>query len=116
MPPDPERVYLSCKNLSNKIPMGSFGAGTGAVVGKLLTVKYGTKGGQYYSEEVVCGVRVGCFAVVNAFGDIKRNGRIIAGARKPAGEGFINTISLMKSGKTRIIPDVLETVPQFVLF
>ena len=104
--PSVDGVYEACKNASSVVQDGSYGAGTGAVVGKLLTVSFGTKGGQAYLEREVFGMKVGCFAVVNAFGDVKRGGVILAGARDPKGRGFADTARLLEKGVTREIPGI----------
>ncbi len=105
--PSAENAYHACSKLSLTIQNGSFGAGTGAVVGKLNTARFGTKGGQGYSEvEIYKGVRIGCFSVVNSFGDIKKNGRIIAGARDPRTGKLISTGRSMTKGVIREIPGI----------
>lgn len=106
-PPRPEDAYNACSRMGIIVSNGSFGAGTGAVVGKLFTARYGTKGGQGYSEiEVYKGVRVGCLSVVNAFGDIVKNGKIVAGARSAVTGEFVDTSATMMEGVLRNIPDI----------
>ncbi len=105
--PTAENAYAACSKISLTVQNGSFGAGTGAVVGKLNTARFGTKGGQGYSEiEIYKGVRVGCFTVANAFGDIKKRGRIIAGARDPQSGKFIDTKNSLIKGIVREIPGI----------
>lgn len=105
--PTAENAYSACSKVSITVHNGSFGAGTGAVVGKLNTARFGTKGGQGYSEvEIYKGVRVGCFTVANAFGDIRIGDRIIAGARNPQTGKFIDTRASLMKGVIREIPDI----------
>jgi len=95
--PDEEMGYKACLNLKEEAHEGSIGAGTGATVGKILGMNKATKSGiGFYSEEV-CGVEISSFSVVNAFGDIYENGKIIAGARKLIGKGFLNTENYLKT-------------------
>lgn len=89
VPPSPEQIYKACLSLSYAIDeneQGSVGAGTGATVGKLFGVPNATKGGLgiAWSERNFGGVDVknAVFAVVNAFGNIIEDGKVIAGVRK----------------------------------
>ncbi len=92
IPPTPEELYNACKNAKRKLSehdSGSKGAGTGATVGKLFGIPKATKSGIGFawSEKNVKNLVV---AVVNAFGNIVENGRIIAGVR--GDRGFIDFI------------------------
>ncbi len=85
VPPSEDGVYKSCKEAKrdiNFIEEGSIGAGTGATVGKLFGIKYATKSGTGFAWSEKNGVRNFVFAVVNAFGNIVKDGKIIAGVRK----------------------------------
>ncbi len=99
--------YEACVNARSETPLGTVGAGTGAVVGKLLGTRWGTKGGIGWSLVTTFGIKVGCLAVVNAFGDVvdPRTGKILAGTRDPKGKRFMNTSEAMKRGVIREIPD-----------
>jgi L-aminopeptidase/D-esterase-like protein len=83
--PDAEMGYKACINArEDRIEEGSFGAGTGATVGKLFGVKRGMKGGiGTASMKSKYGATVGALVVVNAFGDVidPYSGKILAGAR-----------------------------------
>ncbi|MCK5553574.1 MAG: P1 family peptidase [Deltaproteobacteria bacterium] len=83
--PDTEMGYKACINArKDRIEEGSFGAGTGATVGKLFGVKRGMKGGiGTASMKSEHGATVGALVVVNAFGDVidPSSGKILAGAR-----------------------------------
>jgi len=102
--PTLENGYQACITATDgEFLRGSVGAGTGATVGKLFGMKYCTKGGLgTCSIEIRDGITVGALAVVNAFGDVidLNNNCIIAGARNPAGNGFINTLEQMKKGES----------------
>lgn len=91
--PSPQMAHDACRDASTTVEEGSVGAGTGATVGKLLGAAFAMKGGVgTWSVTLPGGVIVGALAVVNAFGDVldDRTGRILAGARDPGGDGFIN--------------------------
>ncbi|MGB9749813.1 MAG: P1 family peptidase [Caldisericia bacterium] len=95
--PDEEMGYKACLNLKEVPHEGSLGAGTGATVGKILGMNKATKSGVGFYSEKIHGVQVSAFSVVNAFGDIYENGKIIAGARKLMGKGFLNTEEHLKT-------------------
>lgn len=81
---------------------GCVGAGTGATVGKCLGMENATKGGLgMASRELADGVVVAALMVVNAFGDVidSETGKTIAGPRRPDGEGFLSTATLMTEGR-----------------
>lgn len=92
--PTPEMAYLACKNSKSitELPQGSVGAGCGATVGKVFTVKNATKGGFGMAYDFNKPSIIAC-SVVNCFGDLlDETGRIIAGARKKTdGFEFLNT-------------------------
>ncbi|MBC7194968.1 MAG: P1 family peptidase, partial [Caldisericia bacterium] len=95
--PDEEMGYKACLNLSEEPHEGSIGAGTGATVGKILGMNKAMKSGIGFYTEKIHGVQISAFSVVNAFGDIYENGKIIAGARKLMGKGFLNTENYLKT-------------------
>lgn len=67
---------------------GSVGAGTGAVVGKMLEMENATKGGIGYSERILKNeIIVSALVAVNALGDVidPSNGKIVGGARNADG-------------------------------
>jgi len=53
------------------------------------------------SQELANGVVVAALMVVNAFGDVidAKTGKVIAGPRRPNGEGFLSTAELLRKGK-----------------
>lgn len=89
--PTPDSGYAACAAASGgAVAQGNAGAGTGATVGKLLGFGRATKGGLGTAScQIEGGVIVAALVAVNAVGDVvdPRDGRILAGARKPGG-GF----------------------------
>ena len=85
--PDKQMGYQACENAqSGPVAVGSVGAGTGASVGKLYSIRFATKGGVGTSSvSSPRGIIVGALVVVNAFGDVvdPRDQKILAGARDP---------------------------------
>lgn len=102
--PDEDMGYKACLNLSEEPHEGSFGAGTGATVGKILGMEKAMKSGIGFYSEKILGVEIAALSVVNAFGDVYEDGKIVAGARKSIGKGFLNTENYLKmfSGKLTI--------------
>jgi len=98
--PTAEMGYEACRRASTVVEEGSVGAGTGATVGKLLGVSSAMKGGVgTWSVTLPSGAVMGALAVVNAFGDVldDRTGAILAGARDPAGGGFLNMAKTLQA-------------------
>ena len=105
--PDKAMGYEACINASSAPPaQGNFGAGTGATVGKILGYKQSMKSGiGTASMQIANGVIIGALVAVNAFGDIVKDNKIIAGARtvkkgpvKIGKEGFFaDTLEVMQS-------------------
>jgi L-aminopeptidase/D-esterase-like protein len=97
--PDAEMGYQACLNASDETPKeGNFGAGTGATVGKILTMKMATKSGiGTASINLGDGGKVAALVAVNSLGDVidPKNGEIIAGARGL--KGYADTVKIMKS-------------------
>jgi len=96
-----------------KVEEGCAGAGTGATVGKCLGMERATKSGLgTASRELDGGVVVAALMVVNAFGDVidPRSGRVVAGPRNDAGDGFLSTSALFQAGRVRGRPSTLNTV------
>jgi L-aminopeptidase/D-esterase-like protein len=93
--PDAEMGYRACENAEGgTFERGNVGAGTGATVGKMLGMGCAMKAGLgTASVEMHGGLKVGAIVAVNALGDVRdpSTGRIIAGARKPDGSGFLNS-------------------------
>jgi L-aminopeptidase/D-esterase-like protein len=102
--PDKKMGYNSCLNAkSGKVEEGRIGVGTGATVGKFLGKDYCMKGGVgTCSEKIKGGVIIGALVVVNSVGNIIENGKIIAGAKNPAGRGFVDALEFFKIGKVSV--------------
>lgn len=97
--PDPESAYEACQVASSRpVEQGSVGAGAGATVGKMLEGFGGMKGGIGSASLRPGEVVIGALAVVHGMGDIIdwHSGKIIAGARRPDGKGFVNIAETLK--------------------
>lgn len=113
--PDEEMGYKACLNLSEDPHEGSIGAGCGATVGKILGMKYATKSGVGFYSEKIHGVEISAFSVVNAFGDVYENGKIIAGARKFLKKGFLNTEDHLKTLAGKLTMNSIENTTLVVV-
>ena len=91
--PDAAAGYRACENATvEPVMQGNAGAGTGATVGKMAGPSFMMKGGLgSASTQLSDGTLVGALVVVNAVGDVidPQTQQIIAGARKPTGQGFL---------------------------
>jgi L-aminopeptidase/D-esterase-like protein len=86
---------------SGRFERGCVGAGTGATVGKVLGMERATKSGiGTASVEAGGGTVVGALVVVNAGGDVvdPSSGAIVAGTRRPDGDGFADSVALVRRG------------------
>lgn len=87
--PDAAMGYRAAASATDgPVAQGCVGVGTGATVGKLLGPEKATKAGLGTAAVTLAsGVVVGALAVVNAAGNVRDpdTGRILAGARGPAG-------------------------------
>ncbi len=91
--PDQAMGREACENASEgPVQQGSFGAGAGATVGKLLGIDHAMKGGQGSASCASGEIVVGALVVVNAFGDITdMQGNLLAGARVSPDSGNSRT-------------------------
>lgn len=101
--PTAESGYKACQAASSgKIEEGNVGAGAGATVGKMFGMKSAMKSGIGTASIHVgnTGIVVGAIVAVNAVGDVvnPQSGKIIAGARKPDGSGFIDSMAKLREG------------------
>lgn len=105
--PDAQAGYQACLAAGDgPVVEGNVGAGTGATVGKLLGHGYAMKGGLgTASQKIGKGIIVGAIVAVNCLGDIvdPESGKILAGARKPATGGFLNSMQAIKGS---VVPTV----------
>ena len=99
--PDAAMGYAACQAASDgPVTEGNVGAGTGATVGKILGLGRAMKSGLgTASINLGGGLLIGAIVAVNAFGDVvdPRTGEILAGARALRGDGFADTLVVMKS-------------------
>lgn len=100
--PDARAGFLAAEAASRgPVQMGSVGAGAGATVGKMLGAGRGMRGGLGSAAIALeNGLVVGALAAVNALGDVvdPDTGSIVAGARSESGDGFADTMSILRSG------------------
>jgi L-aminopeptidase/D-esterase-like protein len=100
--PDSATGYKAIQTASRgKVAEGNVGAGAGATVGKLLGEDRAMKGGiGSWALSRPDGLRVGALTAVNAVGDIvdPSNGRIVAGARRKDGKGFVGALEQLRKG------------------
>jgi L-aminopeptidase/D-esterase-like protein len=96
--PGPDAGYAACEAAVGRVPArGRVGAGTGAAVGKILGRERSTPTGVGYAA--ACsgrGETVAVLAVVNAFGDVIDEGRVLAGPRAEDGD-VVSTAGLITS-------------------
>jgi L-aminopeptidase/D-esterase-like protein len=91
------RACLAAK--AGRIAQGSVGAGTGATVAKIRTVKHGLKGGVGSAAERIGDLTVAALVAVNAFGEITDGETVIAGPRGAPGR-FDGTLDLIRDAGT----------------
>ncbi len=98
--PDKSMGYLAAQNAeANNFESGQIGGGTGATVGKVLGSQNAQSAGLGVARATMGKVEIAVVAVVNAFGDVVKDGEIIAGALKDD-EEFLNTTEyLIKENK-----------------
>ncbi len=99
------------------VAQGCVGAGTGATVGKMAGPSFAVKGGiGSASLPLPTGHTLGALVAVNAAGDVydEDTGRIVAGARNPAGGGWLasgaSAASLPSAASTGHIPGTNTTL------
>lgn len=107
--PDPEAAYQACQAASAApVEEGCVGIGAGATVGKILHSRGigGMKAGVGCASLRLGGVVIAALVVANSVGDILdwRSGKIIAGARRPDGKGFVNIVETLKQQLTEAAP------------
>jgi L-aminopeptidase/D-esterase-like protein len=95
--PDKEAGYSACEKAGISIAQGLYGAGRGATVGKAAGSERSMPGGfGTASIELSGGVIVSACTAVNSIGDIREDGKIIAGANIDG--KFINTVDMIFAG------------------
>ncbi|WP_291056325.1 P1 family peptidase [Dialister sp. UBA1703] len=94
--------YEAASRASNTFPVGCYGAGTGASVGKLRGFDHAMKSGAGYAEfSLPSGLFVGAYMAVNACGEIYDKDEILAGALADDDAHFISSHELMMQGFKR---------------
>ena len=90
--PTADDAYQACVGASREFTAeGCVGAGTGGTVGKFLGMAQACKGGLGATAlELQNGLRVGALMVVNALGNVMTNSQILAGARDPKTNQFVD--------------------------
>jgi len=99
--PTAESGYAACVAASTARPAeGNVGAGAGATVGKLFTLKRAMKSGIGTASLTVAGTTVGAIVAVNAIGDVvdPATGKPIAGARTEDGKRLLDTRAAILRG------------------
>ena len=98
--PTADMGYAACQSATeDAVAEGCVGAGTGARVGSVYGPARATKGGLgTASADLGGGVMVGALFAVNCFGDVvdPEKGQIVAGARPLRGEGFADTLQVLR--------------------
>jgi L-aminopeptidase/D-esterase-like protein len=114
--PDAAMGYAACQAATDgPVPEGNVGAGTGATVGKILGMSYAMKGGIGTAAlEIGGGIRIGALVAVNALGDVvdPHTGKILAGARRPDGAGFADTMAVLEALAGQISLSFRRRVPE----
>lgn len=93
--PDEEMGYRAVRSAESVVTGGKVGAGRGATVGKILGYEHCSPSGLGLARVKVGDATVIAVVVVNAFGDVIKDGKIVAGARDE--NGFLNTASCISS-------------------
>ncbi|MGP0075291.1 MAG: P1 family peptidase [Bryobacteraceae bacterium] len=101
--PTADSGYKACQAAtSERVVEGNVGAGAGASIGKMFGMKQAMKSGLGSASVRVgnTGIVVGAIVAVNAVGDVRdpSSGKIIAGARKPDGSGFMDSMARIREG------------------
>ncbi len=110
--PSAESGYKACQAASaGPVVEGNAGAGAGATIGKMFGIQQAMKSGLGSASIRVgnTGIVVGAIVAVNALGDVidPKTGAIIAGARKPGGPGFMDSMAHIREGYS-VRPDAAK--------
>ena len=100
--PDASAGYAACDAAARRAPAeGNVGAGAGCSVGKMFGMDRAMRGGLGTASITVGGVTVAALVAVNAMGDVvdPADGRIVAGARRDDGRGFVDTMAAVRRGE-----------------
>lgn len=97
--PDANSGYAAAFNASDApVEQGSVGAGTGCTISAFNGLASATKGGIGSASVTLSGgLVIAALIAVNAAGDVySENGEILAGLRKPSGDGYLSTLEAMR--------------------
>lgn len=112
--PDATMGYAACEIAADApVQQGSIGAGTGAIVGKLLGKPHATKGGIGSAAlDLGDGLIVAALIAVNALGDvIGADGAVMAGVRVAAdSDQFVGSLTLLRQMSRLTPPSSSNTV------
>ena len=113
--PDASAGYQACAAASTQSPaQGNVGAGSGALVGKLLGMAQAMRGGIGTASVSAGGVTVGALVACNAVGDVfdPATGRLLAGARSADGQRIAGTRDALLAGQgaQRLLPGTNTTI------
>ena len=99
--PDAKLGYEAAKNASDKEFLeGNFGAGKGAVVGKIKGMDYAVKSGiGTYTITFEGGLIVGAIVAVNAWGDVVEGRDVVAGTLTDDKKNFAGGTKVLLEGK-----------------
>ncbi len=101
--PDARAGYAACVAASRAPPLeGNFGAGAGALVGKIFGLKRAMKGGIGSAAITVDGITVGAIIACNALGDVinPASGQLLAGARTADGANMVDSRTALIAGES----------------
>ena len=102
--PNKDMGYQAAKAASTTFPVGCYGAGTGATVGKLTGAEHAMKSGAGYAElHLDSGLYVGAYMAVNACGEIYEGEQVLAGALSKDEKTIVSSHQLMLQGFKRIM-------------
>ncbi len=91
--PTEDMGYRAVIMATDEFNGGRIGVGKGATVGKILGIKNCSLSGVGIAVAKADDAEVIAIMAVNAFGDVRKNGKIIAGAK--CGEEFVDTLELL---------------------
>jgi L-aminopeptidase/D-esterase-like protein len=98
--PDAAAGYAACESAGTDVAVGAVGAGSGALVGKVLGTANASPGGiGSATRQLPDGSLIGALVAVNAFGHVvdPATNTILAGARGPAG-ALVDTVDVLLNG------------------
>lgn len=100
--PDAAMGALAAERADTTFPVGCFGAGTGATVGKLLGADRCMKSGAGYGELALpSGLVVGAYVAVNACGEVYDGDTVLAGILSEDRTSVVSSHELMLQGVER---------------